>query len=637
MRRVLGYRLLVFITVNSVVGSGLFFLPAIAAAYSGPASILAWSILVAVMLYTSWCFAELISMFPTAGGIYEFAKHAYGRFGGFAVAWAALLVSSLSIAMLVAGAMQYLLPQESSLVLLAKILISALVIICLHVMAYCDIRLSAYLLISFAIIKMSLLVGFIIPGLFGIRLENFEPFFIHETLPLNLFYLGLAAFFISETFIGIGSIMFLADESKDPQRSLPKALMVGSSIISVLTLLVVVVSLGISKGSVWADSSTPFVQSSSLVFGMQSSGIVTIAIYLVMIGAAAGFAVTGPRLLMAMTKDRLFPPQLGALHPKFRTPSRAILFQLVLVAFFLFFAFSEQGYLTLLRLLTPLALFTLGASLLTVSVLRRKQSTTKRFFVVPFASWLPVVVVAFYVMLSIIWIALDDQALHTLRSSLLFMLAGIPFYMLMELYYSPRSVQRTNNILAYIMLFSERFFLPISVRKDIISLLGQLRGRSVLEFGCSVGTLTMHLAQAVGPKGKIYCTDISEKDLHIAKNRLIAKGHNHVSLVHDQQHAERVHPKVPKVQIIVSVGMLGYIQDIHQVLQDMNNRMSVNDRICFVDYDRFLDIIPNVEWLSDDEKTKKIFKENGFQVEVKHKQGLAWDYLFVYGKKVRDS
>lgn len=83
LKRVLGFWTVLSLAIASIMGTGLFFGTAVGASYSGNASILAWIILTAIAVYISTYFAELVSMYPKAGGIYEFSKHAYNRFFSF--------------------------------------------------------------------------------------------------------------------------------------------------------------------------------------------------------------------------------------------------------------------------------------------------------------------------------------------------------------------------------------------------------------------------------------------------------------------------------------------------------------------------------------------------------------------------
>jgi len=193
-----------------------------------------------------------------------------------------------------------------------------------------------------------------------------------------------------------------------------------------------------------------------------------------------------------------------------------------------------------------------------------------------------------------------------------------------------------DDILAYFVLLTERLALPLKVRKEVINILGNIKGKTVLEFGCSVGTLTMHLAEEVGPHGKIYATDISKREAKIAQKRFDSKGHKHIKVIHDLEHSTRVHPSVPDIHTVVSVGMLGYLQKTEKVLKEINERLKKGSKICFVDYDKFFDVIPNIEWLSDDKKIKRIFGDAGFRVAIIRKQGFAWKYIYIYGVKVRN-
>ena len=157
LKRVLGLPAVLLITINSIIGSGMFFLPGIAALYSGPSSIIAWVILAVIAVYTSMCFGELVSMFPTAGGIYEFSKQAYGRFTSFIIGWMAWLVGNITTAMLVVGAIQYLLPIAGVEVTIAKITISIFWVIAFNAMAYRGMKTSSFMLITFSLITLFLI------------------------------------------------------------------------------------------------------------------------------------------------------------------------------------------------------------------------------------------------------------------------------------------------------------------------------------------------------------------------------------------------------------------------------------------------------------------------------------------------
>src|SRR3989338_2428677 len=89
LKRVLGFWMTLSLAISSIMGTGIFFGASIGAKYSGNASILSWVILSAIACYIGIYFAELASMYPKAGGVYEFSKHAYNRFFSFIMGWTA--------------------------------------------------------------------------------------------------------------------------------------------------------------------------------------------------------------------------------------------------------------------------------------------------------------------------------------------------------------------------------------------------------------------------------------------------------------------------------------------------------------------------------------------------------------------
>src|SRR3989344_7722522 len=163
LKRVLGFWTILSLAISSIMGTGLFFGVAVGSAQSGNASILAWVILSFVALYISMYFSELSSMYPSAGGIYEFSKHAYNRFFSFMMGWVAWIVGNLSTALLVVAAINYLIPNQSQAFL--KVGICVAFIIILNVIAFLGIEASGFVLVFFAVISIGVILMPVIPGL----------------------------------------------------------------------------------------------------------------------------------------------------------------------------------------------------------------------------------------------------------------------------------------------------------------------------------------------------------------------------------------------------------------------------------------------------------------------------------------
>jgi APA family basic amino acid/polyamine antiporter len=625
LKRALGFGTILSLAIASIMGTGMFFGAALGASYSGNASILSWVIISIVAVYISTFFGELVAMFPKAGGIYEFSKQAYNRFTSFLMGWLAWLVGNLTTALLIVAAIDYLIPDPSKFVL--KMVISVILIILLNLIAFYGIEASGFVVVVLATLSISLILSVIFPGVFFMDISNLTPFFAFGAVPVLI-----TIFFIAESFFGWESATYLSEETVNPERTIPKALVYGTVIVGVLATLISLVSLGIVPWKVLTATTAPL----SLVFDRIYGAFghfLNYGVFIALIGSAAGGIITMPRLILALARDKLFISQLSDVHPKYKTPYKAILFQTIISLIILGMAFGR--YRTLLSLLLPLGLIMYILVILAIPILRRKYPDVKRAFKVPFANIGSVLLVLFLLSLMFLWIREEAVAWQILKLGLSFVAIGIPIYLLLEIYYDPDFIIKVNDLLAYFTLLGERIILPKHVRNEILALLGDIKDKIVLEFGCSVGTLTLHLAENVKPNGKVYATDLSKKDLLITKNRMTRRGHEHVIVIHDEHQVNRVHPDIPYVDAIVSVGMMGYLQDVKKVLREMRELMPYGGKIVFVDYADFFKIIPNVAWLSTDATIEKLFREAGFSVFVTRKKGLFWNYVYVYGIKFR--
>ncbi|MFC1755508.1 amino acid permease [Thermoproteota archaeon] len=625
LKKVLSFRAILLITINSIMGTGIFFLPAVGAKHSGPASILSWLILSVISIYIAMCFGELSSMFPKSGGVYEFCKQAYGRFPSFLFGWMTLVAGNVTIAMLVVGAIQYLLPVGNSVV---KIAICLLFIFIFNFMAFKGMKTSAFMLITFGFITLGTLLSLIIPGLFKMSASNFSPFLVFGSSSILI-----TIFFIAETFFGWETATFLAEETKDGAKVMPKALIYGTIIIAIICLLFVVSSLGVIPWQTFGESTTPLSDLGREHFSDFGGDVFTILVYLSIIGSVAGWIVSAPRLILALAKDGLFLKQFSTIHPKYFSPYKAIIFQTVLTSILVIL--GSGLYTTLLLLLVPMVLIMYSGVLLALVILRFKRPNMKRHYKAPFGKVGPILVILFNIFLLYTWLVQEPSAMHSLKLGLSLIAVGLPLYLLIEMYYDPKMIIEVNDAFAYVAWMTERIYLPHSVRRKVIKMLGHVKGKKVLEYGCNVGTLTLWLAKEVGPSGKVYAHSDLAYSPKICKKRIDKMGYKHVNVIMDHI-PDRVHPSVPKVDAAISVGELSYVQDVKRVLFQINRRMKKGNRIVFMEYDKFFDIIPNRFWLGNDRKIIEVFNGCGFNVHVLRKQGFAWQYVYIYGKKERN-
>jgi amino acid transporter len=504
-------------------------------------------------------------------------------------------------------------------------IISVILIIILNIIAFHGIEASGFIVTVLAILSISIILSVIFPGMFFMDLSNLTPFFAFGTIPVFI-----TMFFIAESFFGWESVTYLSEETVNPEKIIPKALVYGTMIVGILATILAVVSLGIAPYQDLIVTPAPLSLVFEHIYGAFGQ-ILNYGVFIALIGSAAGGIITMPRLILALARDKLFISQLSDIHPRYKTPYKAIIFQAAISMIVFGMAFGK--YRTLLSLLLPLGLIMYIFIILTIPILRKKYPDIKRSFKVPFVKIGPYLVVGFLFSLMVLWIVTEPNAWQILKLGLSFVSIGIPIYLLLEIYYDPDFIVKVNDSLAYFTLLTEKIILPKPVRKEILTLLGNIRNKTLLEFGCSVGTLTLDLAENVKPEGRVYATDLSEKDLMITHKRMTKRGHRHVIVIHDEHQVNRVHPDIPPVDAIVSIGMMGYLQDVRKVLREMKELVPYGGKIVFVDYADFFKMIPNVAWLSNDATIEKLFREAGFSVFVTRKKGLFWNYVFVYGIK----
>ena len=231
LQKVLDFKTILLITINAIMGTGIFFLPAMGAKHAGPASLISWAIIGIIAIYISMCFAELVSMFPKAGGIYEYGKQAFGRFPSFLLGWITLIAGNVTIAMLIVGAIQYLAPYSIPPV---KIAMSVIFIVIFNYIAYRGMKTSSFMLATFAVITLGTLISLILPASLTTPKASLTPFIV---FPISSIF--LAIYFIMETFFGWETTTFLAEETKNPEKVIPKALIIGTTIIAILSFIFV--------------------------------------------------------------------------------------------------------------------------------------------------------------------------------------------------------------------------------------------------------------------------------------------------------------------------------------------------------------------------------------------------------------
>jgi len=349
------------VVVGTIIGSGIFLVPAEMMQAVGSVKLvyLAWIVGGVLSFFGAMVYAELGAMKPEAGGEYVYLRDSFGALAGFLDAWTWFLVSKpASIATLSSGivrvlgnfsifgffshqipALHYSLTYGHLVAVGATILISAL--------NYIGIRRAGEFQLVFTILKV-LIIVVIVLACFSYRagtLANFSTAYNGAVGGVTGFMAAMVAALWA--YDGWNDVNMVAGEVKNPERSLPVALIIGVAIVAVLYISV---NLGVQyvlPANVIGASQRPASDAVAMVLGRIGAGVVSAAMALSMLVAMNGTIMTGGRMPYAMARDGYFFSAMADVHPRFRTPANALLAQAVLASALLLLGGSYRQFLNL--------------------------------------------------------------------------------------------------------------------------------------------------------------------------------------------------------------------------------------------------------------------------------------------------
>ncbi len=611
LKRSIGRKTLFLLMVNGIIGTGIYFLPSIGARYAGAESLLSWAIMAFVSVFIACYFAELVSMFPKSGGVYEYVKKAFGEFPSFLVGWVSWIIANITIAMLVVGSLKFLFPAAD---FVFNIAYSAAIILLFNFVSYRGIDWASKLLVFFGLITLVSILIVIVPGSLEVNPANFEPFF---AFPLASVLIAL--YFISETFFGWEIATYLTEEVKNARKVIPKMLVLSTVVISVLSLLFVFVSIGVLGGSRMGESENSSLLVASEIFPKEFLWIFLLLVFVPLIGTAASWIVSSPRLLYAMSRDRVLPPSFSRVHPKYKTPHNAIIFQTVVTILVTIVALGD--FVSILWLLLPLAVIMYSCVVLSVAKLRRSMPNAKRYFRAPFGKAGPFAIMAFNVLLLYMWIHEVENAAYSLAMGIFFLLFGIPLYILIKLQTDEKFVEKFYDRISFFWdLFFSRWYSQREVLK-VVSRLGLSKKSVALDFGCGSGFTT----RAVSSKAaKVVAVDISAGQM---KKAVKKTGFGNVIFIR----AHELDFPSGTFDAVSAVGVLEHLDYPHVPVRKLVRMLKKGGRFSFLSFGRSF-IFPAPEFLKDEESVRKMFPRN-VSLNIRKERRLFTDYWYIWGRK----
>jgi amino acid transporter len=430
LQRQLGIWSAAAVLVGTTIGSGIFRVPSGIAQQVGTsgAILMLWIVGGAIALFGALTVAELAALFPRSGGIYVFLREAYGPLPAFLFGWTQLLVirpSALGgIAMLFAEYVRVFVPLSGGQVRM----VAAAAIIGLATANIVSVKFGSMVQNASAAAKVATLLGLVVAAFaFG----DFASGSFAQPVawsPLSWGGFGIALVSVMWAYDGWADLTFVAGEVRDPERTLPRALLGGTMAVVVIYLLVNLAYLYVLPASEMPGRPLVAADAAQVVFGQVGASVVAAMVMLSAFGALNGSTMTGPRIFYAMAEDRLFFRPIAAVHPRFRTPFAAIMLASALgIGYVSFRSFEELAGAFVLGIWPFYVLAVLG-----VFLLRRTRPDLHR----PYRAWgYPVVPVVFLVASLAM---LMNAALRETRLTMIgfgVILAGIPVF------YAWRAVQ----------------------------------------------------------------------------------------------------------------------------------------------------------------------------------------------------
>ncbi|MBB6172969.1 APA family basic amino acid/polyamine antiporter [Nocardiopsis mwathae] len=408
LRRSMGLAQLTMISIGATLGTGIFVVLGEAVPVAGPAVILAFVIAGITALFSALAYAELAGMIPASGSAYSYSYATMGELVAWVCGWCLMLTYGVSVAAVAVGWGEYInqllflvtgisLPEgltqppgaEGGIINIPAAVVVVLAMAALLV----GIRESAWLNSVMVVIKLGVLVMFVAIAITAVQDGNFAPF-----MPLGMAGVSAAGATLFFSYIGFDAASTAGEEAKNPQRDLPRAIMLSMIIVTALYCLVAFAAVGAVPWGIFGETEATLAQILTEVTGTPIWSVVFAAGAVIAIASVVLVVLYGQtRILFAMSRDGLIPKIFSKVDangtPRWNT--------IIITAFIaVLAALVPLGHLADATSIGTLFAFALVN--VAVLVLRRNRPELPRNFRVPFAPLTPVlgVLSCAYLMLS---------------------------------------------------------------------------------------------------------------------------------------------------------------------------------------------------------------------------------------------
>jgi APA family basic amino acid/polyamine antiporter len=380
---------LVAIAINGIIGAGIFGLPSKVYSLIGTYSLIAFVVCALVVALIILCFAEVGSRFEETGGPYLYAREAFQPAVAFEIGWLIWLARVTAFAAncnLLINYLSFFWTPATTTLWRASIIV--FVVAVLATINLVGIRQAAIVSNVFTIGKLVPIIIFIAAGLFFLNPQAYEfgpapaPGAFSQSVLLLVY-----------AFTGFEMATIPAGEVRDPQRNLPRALIIAILVVAVLYILIQVVCVGTLPAL--AQSQKPLADAGAQFLGTAGGAIISAGAIISITGNLNILLLSGSRLPFAMAEQKQLPPIVGSIHKRFFTPYISIL----ITAALMLFLTLKSSFVAALTISTIARLVTYGATCIALPLFRNRREAPPPAFRLPGGT-----VIAILSLLLIVWL-----------------------------------------------------------------------------------------------------------------------------------------------------------------------------------------------------------------------------------------
>ena len=364
------------IAVNTIIGAGIFGLPSKVTALIGSYSLLAFVVCAVIVGFIVLCFAEVASRFQTTGGMYLYAREAFGAVVGFEVGWLYWIVRITTFAAncnLLLAYLSIFLPSANEGA--TRVFLICLIVLLLALVNFWGVKESVILTNIFTVGKIVPLLIFAAVGVFFIQPANFS---FAVTPDYNTF--SSAILLLIYAYVGFEAAVIPAGETKDPQKNVPFALLIALGFCAVLFIVIQLVCIGTLPEL--AKSERPLADAAGKFMGSFGASFIAVGALVSILGNLNGGFLAASRIPFAMAEQNELPALIGVTHTRFKTPYISLL----LTAAAMLWLTIQSSFISALTIATITRLIVYATTCASLPVFRKRTDAPDAKFIAPFGT-----------------------------------------------------------------------------------------------------------------------------------------------------------------------------------------------------------------------------------------------------------